>query len=271
MFEIARQLEQTAVWFEPAVLIVPGIAAVLLGLFVWLGGLGFRRGLAAVIGAVSGGGCGFFMCGGNIPVTMISAVIAMVVAVIFERLFVAILTAVLAAVICFAVLAGPCIGSEDSLKSSSERETEKITMVLDVKESLRAMEGYAVDFAAETKRIFSLMPAYNWAIMAATAAIFVAAGFFRPRLTSAFCCAVLGVMLISAGMTLLLLYKGAAPISTICQNVLFYAGIFGLTAIFGMAEQLLLCQRIQEKLTEKRQKSKNGKEQESVSENWRGR
>ena len=88
MLEIAQHLEQIAVWFKPVVLIGPGLAAVLLGLFVWLGGLGFRRTLVAIVGAVSGGVCGFFIAGRNIPPAMISACIAVVIAIIFERIFI---------------------------------------------------------------------------------------------------------------------------------------------------------------------------------------
>jgi hypothetical protein len=266
MFEIARGLEQTAVWFKPAVLIVPGLACVLLGLFVWLGGLGFRRALAAVIGAVSGGICGFFIDGRNITTAMISVGVAMVIAIILEKIFIAILTGVLAAAIGFAVLAGPYIGSEDGLKHYSEYDTEKMTVFLSTGQSIKAAEGYIADFANEIKWILSQMPVRNQAIIAALAVFFMAAGFFRQRLTSAFCCATLGSMLIFAGMIMLLLYKGAAPISRICQNRLFYQSIFGIMTAFGMAEQLLLCQRIKEKLTRKKMK-----EPQTAPEGWRNR
>jgi hypothetical protein len=266
MFEIARQLEQTAIWFKPAVLIVPGIVCVLLGLFVWLGGLGFRRALAAVVGAVSGGICGFFIGGRNETIVMISAGIAMVIAILFEKIFIAILTGILAAVLGFVVLAGPYIEKGESLKHHPEYNTEKMTVVLNTEKSIEAAKGYIADFTAEIKWIHSQMPAHNLAIMAALAVFFIAAGFFRQRLTSAFCCAALGSMLIFAGMILLLLYKGAAPISRICQNRLFYQSIFGIMTAFGMAEQLLLCQRIKAKLTRKKVK-----ESDTVKEGWRNR
>src|SRR4030042_4538455 len=103
MLEIARKLERTAVWFSPVVLILPGLAAVLLGLFVWLGGLGFRSALITIIGAVSGGICGFFLGGRNLLAVIISAVITMVIAIIFERIFIIILACVLAAGLDFCV------------------------------------------------------------------------------------------------------------------------------------------------------------------------
>lgn len=267
MFEIARQLEQRAVWFEPTVLIVPGIAAVLLGLFVWLGGLGFRRTLVAIAGALSGGTCGYFISGQNIMTAMISAGIVMVIAIILERIFVVILTGVLAAILCFAVLAGPYIESEDNL----ENYPGKMTVSLDARESVEVIKGYVADFAFEIRRIFLHMPVYERVIPAVVAVFFMAAGFYRQRLTSAFCCAALGAVLICAGMILLLLYKGAAPISRVCQSQILYQSVFGIVIAFGMATQLLLCPRIGEKLAEKKQRSKNRREAVPVSENWRGK
>jgi hypothetical protein len=78
-------------------------------------------------------------------------------------------------------------------------------------------------------------------------------------------------MLIFAGMILLLLYKGAAPISRICQNQSVFLGVFAAMTAFGTTEQLLLCQRIKEKLTRKMGKSKEGKEPEKIPTSWRNR
>ncbi len=267
MFEIARQLEQAAVCFNPVVLIVPGLATVLLGLFVWLGGLGFRKVLVAIVGAASGGICGFFISGQNIVPAAISAGLAAVVAVVLERIFIAILAGVLAAILGFAVLAGPYIANAGGAASVEWDKTQKLS----TQQSVERVEVYIARFAAETEQIFSRMLIYERAIIAVLAVIFLAAGFFLQRLTSAFCCAALGTILIFAGMILLLLYKGAAPVSRICQNQLYYLGVFAAMTAFGMAEQLLLCERIKEKLTGRKQKSKNGREPETVSENWRGR
>jgi len=271
MFEIARQLEQIAVWFKPIVLIGPGLTAVLVGLFVWLGGLGFRRALVAIMGAVSGGICGFFISDRNIVPATVLAGIAAVIAIVFERIFIIILAGVLAAVLGFAVLARPYIGSGDSLKHYPEHEMENITVTLSTPQTVETAKRYIANFVTEIKRIFSQMPVYNQAIIAALAVVFIAAGFFQRRLTSAFCCAALGAMLIFAGMILLLLYKGAAPISRICQNQLFYQGIFGVMTAFGTAEQLLLCRRIKGKLTRKKEKSKDRKEPGKISTSWRNR
>jgi hypothetical protein len=267
MFEIARQFEQTAVRFEPVVLIGPGLAAVLLGLFVWLGGLGFRRTLVAIVGAVSGGVCGFFIGGQNVVRAMISAGLTAVIAVLLERIFIATLAGLLAAVLGFAILAGPYIEKTGEATSIEWDRTQNFS----ARQSVETAEVYIAGFAAETERIFSKMVVYERAIIAAMVVIFAAAGFFCRRLASAFCCAALGTILIFTGMILLLLYKGAAPISRICQNQLYYLGVFAAMTAFGMTEQLLLCKCIKEKLTREKQKSKNREEPEMISADWRGR
>ena len=271
MLEIAQYLEQMAVRFKPIILIGPGLAAVLLGLFVWLGGLGFRRALVAIVGAVSGGICGFFISTRNTVPAMVSASIAAVIAIVFERIFITILAGVLAAILGFAVLSRPYIENAGGATLMGRDEIQNSGEAFSIQQSAEIAKEYTTDFITEIKRILLQMPVYNWAIIAALAVIFIAAGFFQWRLTSAFCCAALGVMLIFAGMILVLLYKGAAPISRICRNQSFYLGVFAVMTAFGTTEQLLLCQRIKEKLTRKKEKSKEGKEPEKISMSWRNR
>ena len=73
MLEIAQNFEAIATRLRPVVLVGPGLFFVIVGLFVWLGGLGFRKALAAVVGTVGGGICGFFVAGRNIAIAIISA------------------------------------------------------------------------------------------------------------------------------------------------------------------------------------------------------
>jgi hypothetical protein len=269
MLEIAQHLEQIAVRFDPIVLIGPGLAAILLGLFIWLGGLGFRGTLVAIIGAVSGGVCGFLITNRNIVPATVSAGIAAVIAIIFEKIFITILAGVLAAVLGFAVLARPYIENAREMTPIGQGETRNREVAFSIQQSAEISKGYIADFTTEIKQILSQMPVYDPAIIAALAVIFITAGFYQWRFTSAFCCATLGVMLIFGGMILLLLYKGAAPISRICQNQSLYLGVFAAMTIFGMTEQLLLCQCIKGKLTKKKKTNNDRKEPEKAPIDWR--
>jgi len=240
MLEIAQYFEQVTAGFRPIVLIASGLAAVLVGLFIWLGGLGVRRVLLAVVGAITGGICGFFIIGRNIASALILAAGAAIIAIMFEKIFITILAAGLATVFGFAVLARPYIES-------------------------------SADFSTEIKQACLQMPLYCWAIIVALAVIFILAGFFLWRLTSALCCATLGTFLIFAGMILLLLYKGAAPISSIYSRTPFYAAIFAAMTAFGTMEQLLLYQLAEEKLTRKKETNKGKKGPHETRMSWRTR
>jgi len=272
MFEVFGYFEQVAVRFSPVVLVVPGLVAVLLGLFVWLGGLGFERALAAVAGAVSGGICGFFVVDRGFIFTALLAGAGAFIAIKFERKFIVLLTAVLAAALGFAVLTGPYIGSGGSLERSPEYKIQSRAATMGVRPSLETAKVYAADFRATVKQTYLHMPAYKWAVIIALVLIFIAAGIYFWRLTSALCCATLGTILIFAGMILLLLYKGSAPISDIYRRGSFYLGVFGATTAFGTIEQLLVCPRIRAKLITKKEKMEDKQQQtERRTQGWRNR
>ncbi len=273
MLEIAQNFEQTAVSFSPIILIAPGLAAVLIGLFVWLGGLGFRRLLVAVVGAVGGGICGFFIIGRNTMSVMISAAVAAVITIIFEKFFITILTAALAAALGLAILAGPYIeNSQEHMLNYYPFNQEKISNrspYINIHESIHILKVHTVFFTNEIKQACLQMPAYNWIIIAALAAIFIMGGFFLWRLTSALCCATLGTLLVFGGMILLLLYKGAVPISSISRRTLFYAAVFIAMIVFGTIEQLLLCPWLESKAIRRKEAKKDKQRRDETRPHWR--
>ena len=265
MLEILQDFEQTATQFSPIVLIGPGLATVLVGLFIWLGGLGFRRLLVAVAGAVSGGICGFFIVGRNIRVAIIMAGVAAVVAIIFERLFVAILAAALAAVFGFAVLAWPYIENSQEVI----RRMPVQSSALSISESIEKVKAYIADVSEKIKQACSQMPVYNWLILLVLVIIFVVAGLFFRHLASALYYSALGTTLIFTGMILLLLYKGSVPISSIYSKPPLYGAVFVAMTGFGTIEQLLLCQRAKRKSIRKQEADKDKEGPKETTQAWR--
>jgi len=266
MLEILQNFEQVTARFAPLVLIAPGLAAIIVGLFIWLGGLGFRRLLVALMGAISGGICGFFLSSRNIISVTIAASLAALIAIIFERLFVTILLAASAAAFGFAILLGPYIqaaGPANPGKIANQGSTVTIS------QSVEIVKAYAIDFTGRTKQACTQMPVYNWAIIAVLAVIVTVAGFWLWRLASALCCAALGALLIFVGMILLLLYKGSAPITKIADRTSFYAAIFIATAAFGTLEQLLLCRREERKARGEKRANRNKQGTEQTIQSWR--
>jgi hypothetical protein len=260
MFGILQNFEQTAARFSPIVLIGPGAAVVIVGLFVWLGGLGFRKVLAGVLGAVIGWTCGFFFSSRNIIVAAVSAVSATVIATVLERLFMRILAAFLAAVLAFFVLS--CVYKETIISTrEAPVEVEKTgeqDVMISLKQTPEVIKAYCADFSAEAKRSAVHMPIHGWAIIAALVVIMLGAGFFLRKPTSALCCAVLGTVLIFSGMILLLLYKGNMPITTISQKYPYYAAVSGVMAAFGTFVQLLLGPKVGGRAKRKKEAQKDG-------------
>lgn len=272
MLEIALYFERISTRLNPVVLIGPGLICVVVGLFIWLGGLGYRRFLAAVAGAVSGAVCGFFITGRNAVLAAIAAAVSCLIAVIFERIFITILAAGLAAVFGFAVLARPyIIENAGSLRQSAEYDMQNKAEPFSLSLTVEFIEAWTADFSDQIKQICSLVPAYNWVIIAVLVVIFIVAGILLWRLISALCCAALGTLLIFCGMILLLLYKGSVPISYINQRQAFYLSVFLTMMAFGTCVQLLFCQRAGVKQKAKNRKSKNEQEREEKYMDWRTR
>jgi hypothetical protein len=227
--------------------------------------------LAAVLGAVSGGVCGFFVSGQNQAFAALGAIVACLISVIFERFFITILAAALAAVFAFAVLAIPYIDAEQyNIGQSAEHQVQNTDEPLNPSQTIDTMVAFAEDFSGKVKQIFSQMPVYNWVIIAASVIIFMIAGFFLWRLTSALCCAAFGTLLVFCGLILLLLYKGSRPVSHIVQKPTFYGGILLAMIAFGTIVQFLFCQREKVKHKAKRQTDKDEQKQKGKFRDWRG-
>lgn len=271
MLEILQDFEQAAAGFAPLVLIVPGLAAVIIGLFVWLGGLGFRRLMVALLGAIAGGLCGFFLIGRNLSATVVSAGLAALIAIIFEKVFVILLAVALAAAFGFAILARPYLEPTKAAVPPGQGTVSAPSGSATVRQSMETIKAHAVSLGQTVKHVCSEMPIHNWAIIGGLIVLFVVAGVYLWRLVSALCCAALGTTLIFGGLILLLLFKGSAPISRISSNTPFYAAVFAAMAAFGTVEQLLLCRSDKKGSAKEKGKGKDQQDSGRAGRGWRGR
>lgn len=269
MLDILQNFEQASARFAPLVLIVPGLAAIAVGLFVWLCGLRFRRLLVSLLGAIGGAVCGFLLTGRNIVAAMVAAGVAALAAIIFARLLITILLAALVAILAFAVLLGPCIKAAEPVNPPDQGQTANQGSTFTIRQSIEILKAYAVDFSNKVKHACSQMPVYSWAIIAVLAVISIVAGFWLWRLASALCCAALGALLIFAGMILLLSYKGSAPITKIADKTSFYGTVFIAMTAFGTVEQLLLCRCAERRSSRKKQAIEDKQESEQTTRSWR--
>lgn len=272
MLEILQSFESTvgeAARVRPLVLVGPGAAAVGVGLFVWLGGLGLRKLLVAIAGAITGGIFGFVLIGSGVVPVAASAVAAAVIARVFERVFIMVLAAALAAAIGFAVLAGPCIESPQAVSAVNQDGASARTTTGEGAAGMEELKAYAVDAGGRIKRAALQMPVQKQAIIALLAVIFLVGGLIFWRPTAALCFSVLGAILIFAGMILLLLYKGAAPVGRISSQPLIYTGIFAAMALFGTVEQLLLCRGAKKQPARPKKAGEKKEESQDTRRSWR--
>jgi hypothetical protein len=241
MLEIVEEFVRTVAKLGPHALIPTGIVAVLLGLFIWLGGLGFRKALAVIVGAAAGLLCALLFTGKTPSHLVLAAAAGVAVALIFEKIFLTLLAAALlgvAAIVAFAYFHD--VGDTVSLKHT-----------------------------------LSQLPPLAWIAAAGLAALCILAGFFIWRFVSALACSALGTILVFAGMILLLSYKGAAPLKHMEAKPLLYAAVFGVMVAFGAAIQLLLCPRPKKiKMTKIKPKKQDPEpapepEAEKIHTNWR--
>ena len=262
MFEVLQNLEDAAARLDRLILLGPGIATLLLGLFVWLGGAGYKKHLLAASGALLGIVCAFLVVGRNVPSALVLGAVLACIAVWFERVFISILAGILAATIAFGLVSRPYMGP---VRDAGHPERNGS---LDPRSSAALVGSYAIELSSQLHGICRQMPARHLATIAGAAAAGLAAGLLATRLAAAAACAVLGTLLIFGGMVWLLLYKGSAPISTILNRPAYYASVFALMVAFGTLEQLILCKTAKPKPKQTKQTDKNPQQPPS-NRSWR--
>ncbi len=268
MLEVLQSLEHAGGRLSPIVLVLPGLILTVLGLFVWLGGLGFRRLLMGLVGALTGAVVAFCLAGRNLVATVSAAVALTFVAAIFQRFFAAVLLGLLAAATVFLVLAWPSLQSGEGIvagRQDRDDAGEKLT----VQESLEIVESHWLDLAAKVRQAARGLSALRWAAVAVVGLGVAVFGFVLRRLGGAMSCAAAGTLLVFVGLVLLLMFKGAVPVTRIVSRAPFYGLVFGGMVGFGTLEQFLLCRR-----AERRRKARSKRfeaEQEDSKRSWRNR
>lgn len=244
MLEILESFESAMSGTErlsPAVLIGPGVAAVIAGLFVWLGGLGFKRVLAAIAGAICGGILASVAIGLTVVPMAASVVVAVIVALVFEKVFITALAAGLATAVGIVFFIGPYVQISPVPEPVRQGEDPAQATTLSGGQSISKVRAWIINVRGAIGQACSQMPAHKWAISAVLGLVIVVGGSFLWRLTAAMYFSAAGTILVFAGMILLLFYKGVMPVSRICRRPSIYSGVFAVMVAFGTAEQLLLC------------------------------
>jgi hypothetical protein len=192
------------------------------------------------------------------------------VAVMLQKFFVAALLAVLAGCFAFVFLAWP-LPATPQVTPAGESEAGGQARELGVRESLDVARVHWLDVTDVVRHAASGLVAAEWAIIVASAFVLMMVGLLFRHIGGALSCSTLGAAMISAGLGLLLVFKGSAPIALIEDRGAFFGSVLLGMVAFGTAEQWILCRhadrRGQGKMPAREPKSpkKGGKR------SWRGR
>ncbi len=209
-----------------------------------------------VLGVLAGCLWAFFLTGRQTAAFISMAVVVGAFALFFDRAALVVAGAATALVIALIIFAAPYLdkpgGSpwpESGISNTSQREWKDTVLI---KQSLETAKTQFTFLGDRFGRAVNLVGFEKLLISAVAAIIFTTAGYFMPQLIIALTCSVLGTVIISFGMILLLLFKGAQPITHIYAK----AYIFGVAAlamvVFGSAVQMMLCSVRDKKLAVKK-------------------
>lgn len=266
MIGVLESFEQQAGRFPPLLLLAPGLALVALGLIAWLAGIGVRRLVLALVGMAIGAITGWLLRGPN-PAVVVPAVLGgAVLMAIWPRLSTAILLAALAIIVAFVITTKIPLGGEQKTFAGRAQVgpgQEQLT----VPESLQTMRILAFDVVGRVKAAAADLEPVSLAVIVAPGLVLLFSGLLFARLAGALTFSTLGTLLIFAGLVVLVIHKGSAPIALIQKQGAFYELVLLGMVAFGTLEQFVLCPS----LKRRKGKSKEPEARHEGSEHgWRG-
>lgn len=270
MLEILKNFEQIAARLSPAVLVVPGVVLVALGLVTWLGGLGFRRPVLGLVGAALGAGIALTVVPGQAAPAVLVAFLTGLIGLLFQRFFAAVLLGLLSFVVAFTIVAWPVLqaGQSSSIVTADLGVGER---KLTVAESRDVVRTTSLDLTDRVRSAGRALTPGHWAIAAAAGAGLLALGALFHRFGAAVACAVLGTALIFAGLIMLIMHKGSMPVARMETRAAFYSLVFAGMAAFGTLEQLVLCGRTEQQKQQRKTSQKKGSRKNKSDKGWRNR
>ncbi len=255
MLEAFQNFEKIAHDFAPQVLVVPGLLCVVLGLCLWLGGLRWSRPTALILGILAGCLWAFFLTSRQTAAFVSMAVVAGAFAAFFNRAALVVAGAVTAVMVVLIIFAAPLLKINKNpsypaskISTANERAAKDITLI---QESLEVAKTHLIFLGDKFAGAVNLIPFERLAIPAIIGLVVGVMGYFMPQLISALSCAALGTAIIFCGMILLLLYKGAQPITHIYARAGIYNTALLAMAVFGSAIQMMLCSARDKKMAAK--------------------
>jgi hypothetical protein len=248
MIDILWQFEKHLERFQSPFLLAVALITLAMGLFVYLGGFGFRKIMFAVIGIYCGIAFAISLAGLNLMLALAFVGVGVLLALWLQDSFLVLVTSILAAVYGFSVLIRPYFNPSDEL--------------------INIVRGLTIG-----------VPFYNWPILLAVMAAPVAVHSASWRVASALMCSAVASSLLLAGDIMLLKHTGFAAVGHISSNRELYLEIFIAVMAIGVFLQLFVLPKISRRFAAAREsekakakrakKRKNNDETHSKTTAWR--
>lgn len=213
MIDILWQFEKHLARFQSPLLLALAVVTLAAGLFVYLGGFGFRKTMFAVIGAYCGIACATLIAGFNLMLALAFIGIGVLLALWLQDSFLVLIASIFATFYGFSVLIRPYFNPS----------------------------GELIDIIRE---LAIGVPFYNWPILLALAAVPVAIRSVSWRAASAILCSATATALLLAGDIMLLKYAGFAAVGHISGNRELYLEIFIAVTAIGAFVQFFILPKI---------------------------
>lgn len=214
-YEVQQQINQLL----PIVLVGPALLFTAAGLFIWLGGIRWLKIVAALTAAVAGMLCAWHFTDRQIVPVVLFTIIPVGLSFFLHKPIVVLLAGLLtAAAVIFFPVGISALQKIESPKQHQPRQQETAVTPLNLLDSISKAEEYAAAAKGWVVEYVRSVPAGKKSLALMAALGMVSAGLFSWRLVCGAACSLLGTVLISAGMLLLLLYKGADPLGILKEN-----------------------------------------------------
>ncbi len=241
MSDAFRHFEKIAPLVAPVLLVVPGVVCVLGGLCMWLSGLRWSKFVACLLGCVCGLVCAFLFTDGGVAIFVVVAIIWMFFGLIFDKVTVAFAGGGVVVMLCVAAFTWSELDKSLNCSYPAFVPVKMVGEGSQVKADLVEVGKQFVFFSGKvTETVKNISPAH-FVLSICAGLVIAVGGFLKGKIFAAVSCSLMGTLLVFYGMILLLMYKGAAPLTIINMKTQYYGIAAAVMAIVGTAVQLMLC------------------------------
>ena len=276
MQKLLIKFQEAAFQMDPQSLWIPACIAIVLGLFLWLGGTRYASFVIGILGAGAGATCGilishWFGTDRMLTVVIASAVVS-IIAVLLKRMVIAVLAMAIFAITCGSTYMGFHISeinwqnvnqtkNNQALDQSNPEPGDDLrTSRMQPAPTPLTGELYdQTDYSStpetkerntafhEIKNILKTTASNNtfmlilWIVLGALIGLAVA--HFLRKIIMAFCCSTVGATAILLGLITVFLAKQTPVVDTIIDRPNLAPTVFGVMILMGFVSQLVFAKK----------------------------